>query len=232
VHLYRQCALRIMAVVQILREEGWPIKMDEVSSLLNVGAVMQREMSLHSPNATDVPLLEVFNKEWLRSRETLANGRGPDVLFNTRVVEADNLSNLVSAVLDPANSAGASDAGDGGAGPSSPKAPPVTSSANAADFVDVHRRPEEELDFEAEEDEDGSHPPSVIEVDTEAEIGSSSEESSSSESDESDTEDDKQPAKSPSYAAAVSSPALRKVALKSPMASGRTPSTGSPPMRG
>lgn len=226
VHLFRQCAHRIMAVVQILREEGWTITDEEVSSFLSVSSVLQREVALHTPTVDDVSLMEVFNKDWLASRGLLVNGGGPDVLFNPRVGEADRLSECVSALLNPANSAGDTDApaaessDEGGDDPSSKKTPPVGSSAKSDEIMDVRRRAEEELDFEAEEEDLDERAASVIEVGTDEENGSSSGESSSEEGSESGSDDDVQPLKSSSYAAAAASPVHRKVSLKNSPASG------------
>lgn len=62
--LYRKCAYRICASVQLLRAVGAAITDEHVRAALSPIKVFKRELDLENPAPTDVPLLKIFERFW------------------------------------------------------------------------------------------------------------------------------------------------------------------------
>lgn len=251
VHLYRQCALRIAAVVQILRELNLDITDDEIRRHLKPALVMDREVHLRSPREEDLPLLDIFNRLWLRSRHNLVGDRGPDVLFSLTTGRESRLTEAVVDVVDvhvhgPTDS-GNSNQMDGddphesavtdGGHPVNDSSAAVHSEAHGI-IPEVSTRAEEELDYEADdsaagngdhERRDGGDPDNREQSGEESDDSSSSG-SSSSDNDDAEGDDNRQPSLNrPSYATvAISSPVQRKITVsKQPLYENRASAASS-----
>lgn len=225
VHLYRQCATRIVAVVQILRGLNLDITLDEVRRYLKPALVMERELQLRSPTDDDLPVLDVFNNLWRRSKRNLVGDRGPDVLFDLTVGREDHFVDAVHEVVG-VHVHGPSETGDRNQSGTQPE---VVSEADQRDgaggdgsdpLPEVRGHYEEELDYEADEPLDGqgeSGERSHDESNSRVQSGEESEDSSSDSSSSSDNDDEggsKKPLNRPSYAtAAAGSPIMRKITV-------------------
>lgn len=224
VHLYRQAAVRIAAVVQILRGLNLDITDEEVRRFLKPASVMEREMRLRSPTEEDLPLLDIFNRLWLRSRHNLVGGRGPEVLFDLTLGRDRHLSDSVHDMVSihvhgPRDTGDSNQSGQGEEQEAAEEQNEESqvhqqgeSSVSAPEFIsDVRGRQEEELDYEADEPMDGHDGKQEDEPNSRVQSGDESEESSSASS--SGDEDDDQP-HPPSYAsAAAASPRQRKIII-------------------
>lgn len=69
--IYRRCAVRVVATVQLLREAGFDISDQVFQEILSPSSIFYRELQLATPTEDDSRLLGYFNDFWAQNQAAL-----------------------------------------------------------------------------------------------------------------------------------------------------------------